>query len=212
MATSPTAPREGRRDATRKRILAVALDLFSRHGFEATSVKAIAEQCAMSDAGLYYYFRSKREILDALWNIPQAERLRDVSSDQPLTIHRLMTLVDEMLLASAEQDQLIRLITRQSLAADRVAVELRNQTMAFWRQYLVRHFETRLTAAEAAEHADLLMMLVLGVTYSGQIDHGAEFPTIVRSSVFREEVKTSIRLALPFCRAGSAPCAPSSSE
>lgn len=51
---------------TKQEILAVALDLFSTQGFEATSVSQIAEAVGIRKASLYSHFASKQEILDAL--------------------------------------------------------------------------------------------------------------------------------------------------
>jgi AcrR family transcriptional regulator len=52
--------------ATRDRILTVATDLFSEQGYEATSLREIAERLGFTKAALYYHFRSKEEILRTL--------------------------------------------------------------------------------------------------------------------------------------------------
>ena len=49
--------------ATRDRILAVALDLFSRRGYEGTSIRDIAEQMELTKAAVYYHFPSKEDLL-----------------------------------------------------------------------------------------------------------------------------------------------------
>jgi AcrR family transcriptional regulator len=51
---------------TRERILDVALDLFVEQGFDATSLRQIAESLGITKAALYYYFASKDDILMAL--------------------------------------------------------------------------------------------------------------------------------------------------
>jgi AcrR family transcriptional regulator len=61
-------PQEGRRAAapdTRRRILAVALELFSAHGYAGASMRDIAEAMGMTKAALYYHFASKEQILEA---------------------------------------------------------------------------------------------------------------------------------------------------
>lgn len=50
----------------RERILRVASELFSEHGYEATSLRAIAERLGVTKAALYYHFKSKEEILQAI--------------------------------------------------------------------------------------------------------------------------------------------------
>jgi AcrR family transcriptional regulator len=62
--------------STRERILDIALDLFTEHGYEQTSLREIAEQLGVTKAALYYHFASKDEILMALH-----ERLHEVAQD-----------------------------------------------------------------------------------------------------------------------------------
>jgi AcrR family transcriptional regulator len=51
---------------TRDRILDAALDLFSENGYEATSLRQVAERVGITKASLYYHFPSKKEMLRAL--------------------------------------------------------------------------------------------------------------------------------------------------
>jgi AcrR family transcriptional regulator len=51
---------------TRARIQAVALELFRKQGAEKTSLREIAEQLHVSKAALYYYFRTKDELIGSL--------------------------------------------------------------------------------------------------------------------------------------------------
>jgi AcrR family transcriptional regulator len=51
---------------TRAEIQRVALDLFTSNGFEATSLREIAEQLGISKAALYYYFTSKDDIVRSI--------------------------------------------------------------------------------------------------------------------------------------------------
>ena len=51
---------------TRAEILDVAAELFAERGYDATSLREIAERLGITKAALYYYFRSKDDILAAL--------------------------------------------------------------------------------------------------------------------------------------------------
>lgn len=53
-------------EGTRTRILDIAADLFRTRGYAGTSIADIAAGLGTSKAALYYHFRSKEEILDAL--------------------------------------------------------------------------------------------------------------------------------------------------
>lgn len=52
--------------STKQKILDVALDLFSIKGYEATSIKEIADNVGIAKASLYSHYQSKEEILNAL--------------------------------------------------------------------------------------------------------------------------------------------------
>jgi AcrR family transcriptional regulator len=52
--------------STRERILDVALDLFTDRGFDATSMREIADRLRITKPSIYYHFASKEDILLAL--------------------------------------------------------------------------------------------------------------------------------------------------
>ena len=65
---APAAPEPATLDdaeaaGTRERILEVALDLFIRKGYAATSMREIAQPLGISKAALYYHFPSKAHIM-----------------------------------------------------------------------------------------------------------------------------------------------------
>jgi len=51
---------------TREQILEVARDLFIEQGYDATSLREIAEKVCVTKAALYYHFTNKQDILRAL--------------------------------------------------------------------------------------------------------------------------------------------------
>lgn len=77
MATRPAARKSSRRrvqpkqrranraekkDATRQRIVAAALELFQSSGFDATTTKAIARKAGIAEGTVFNYFRTKDDI------------------------------------------------------------------------------------------------------------------------------------------------------
>jgi AcrR family transcriptional regulator len=50
---------------TRSRIQIVALELFAERGYEATSLREIAERLGVTKAALYYHFKTKDEIIES---------------------------------------------------------------------------------------------------------------------------------------------------
>lgn len=169
---------------TRARIQAAALDLFARDGFENTTVKAIAERVGLKDGTLYYYFRSKRDLLNSLWETPSTG-LRDLPVVPRLDSERLLHLVDVILDTAIEQDRLVRLLVQQTLAGDPTATALRAQTMAYWRRYLLPHFEAQFESADALLRTDMLMAFILGLVFEAQINEGNLAPNLLASEQFR---------------------------
>jgi AcrR family transcriptional regulator len=50
-------------DSTRERILDIALELFTERGYDATSLRDIAERLGTTKAAIYYHFERKQDIL-----------------------------------------------------------------------------------------------------------------------------------------------------
>ena len=185
------------RDETRAKILAVATELFARDGFDNTSVRAIAEGCNLTDPALYYYYPSKRALLNALWDVPEAKALKSVDPAQHLTPERLAELVDVMLDTLVQQDAIIRLMVRGALDEDQTATALRNQTAAYWRHYLQPHFATCFSAEEANRRVDGLIMFMTGVTFSTQMEHVNDSPEYFSLKSFRDHIKRLVAVAVP---------------
>jgi AcrR family transcriptional regulator len=61
-----TAPDGEAAPDTRERIQQVALELFTENGYEATSLREIAEHLGVTKAALYYHFKTKEEIVDSI--------------------------------------------------------------------------------------------------------------------------------------------------
>ena len=51
---------------TKERILDLSLELFSKYGYQGTSVKNIADAVGIKDSSLYKHFKSKKEIFDTI--------------------------------------------------------------------------------------------------------------------------------------------------
>lgn len=62
---------------TRRRILETARQLFAEHGYDATSLQSIADTLGITKANVYYYFRTKAAILEAITEASQT-RLAEI--------------------------------------------------------------------------------------------------------------------------------------
>jgi AcrR family transcriptional regulator len=63
-------------EETRKRILEVALDLFTEHGYEGTSMRRVAEAAGVSVGNAYYYYASKEHLIQGIYGRIHAEHRR----------------------------------------------------------------------------------------------------------------------------------------
>jgi AcrR family transcriptional regulator len=73
---------------TRLRIQEVALELFTEQGYEATSLREIAERLNVTKAALYYHFKTKEDIVASLME-DRAHALKELvawAQTQPRTI------------------------------------------------------------------------------------------------------------------------------
>lgn len=72
-AAEPDPPSKAER--TRARILEVALELFVEHGYEATTMRRIAEQAGVSLGNAYYYFASKEHLIQGFYQKTHEEHV-----------------------------------------------------------------------------------------------------------------------------------------
>lgn len=105
---------------TRARIQQIALELFTEHGYDKTSLREIAERLGVTKAALYYHFKSKEEIVESF-------------------IQDSVTKVDELIAWLAEQPR--------TLETRREFVQRYSEAMNSRRQHnLMRFFESNQAA------------------------------------------------------------------
>ncbi|MEV4573452.1 helix-turn-helix domain-containing protein [Nonomuraea jabiensis] len=75
------------REDTRTRIQEIALRLFTEQGYEATSLREIAEELGVTKAALYYHFKTKDDIVTSLVGnrLVELEELLAWARSQPKT-------------------------------------------------------------------------------------------------------------------------------
>jgi AcrR family transcriptional regulator len=101
---------------TRTRIQRIALELFTEHGYEATSLREIAERLGVTKAALYYHFKTKDEIIDSLVDqrIARIGELIDWAKEQPRTLPNRCEVLRRYsdMLYEQEHHALVRLFER----------------------------------------------------------------------------------------------------
>lgn len=130
----------------RERILASAERIFARHGFFASRVSEIAKDAGVADGTIYLYFKSKDDLLIALFD----GRMKQVNAALKAAIAGLAPL-DQL---RAFIRAYLKLVADEPAAAEVLTVELR-QSSKFMKEY------------ENPEFSDFLRMLG-GIIAAGQ--------------------------------------------
>lgn len=81
---------------TQKLIIDTAVDLFNRCGTANISANRVADTCQLSRGHLYYHFKKKEEIINAIYGEIAAEMKHNDDLKQP-TVHHLLEMFDRYL-------------------------------------------------------------------------------------------------------------------
>lgn len=176
------------RDGTRQRVLEAARELFGRQGFDHTTVREIAQQVGLTDGALYYHFKSKREILMSVWEVPEGGGITSVKPDGPLSRERLDVLVAAAIDFSRNNDSLLRLMAREVLSGDKTAIALRGQNRSVIRKVMYDHIVTLHGPAEAEVRAEAVVAVIIGALMKRQLESGAAQPALTDTE-FRTQLQ-----------------------
>ena len=102
--TTPANGKHVRADASRKRILAAARNIFTRYPYDAAGVRKIEEEGGFNYALLRYYFGSKRGLFEAVASELAAEY-----------VHLLLPVISSTL-DPADPDETLRRIVEELFA------------------------------------------------------------------------------------------------
>jgi AcrR family transcriptional regulator len=123
----------------RTRIRLAAVHLFSRRGYEATSMKQLAQEIGMVPANLYNYYAKKEDILLDVLNstlVELIERERAIVAEQEDPVAQLRTLALDLVLSDL-RDPLAAFVAHHGLnglvgdAHDQIS-ELRAEVRQIW--------------------------------------------------------------------------------
>lgn len=124
-ASGSESPRERKRRETRQRITEAGLKLFGTHGYEATTLDAIAGEAGISRRTFFHYFKSKDEILlslqSGLGHALAAAAAACTPDQQPIQAMR------DKMLAMASQYQSDELIVIDRIMRSSEAVQSRKR-------------------------------------------------------------------------------------
>lgn len=133
------------RSVTHAQITSIALELFARHGFEATTVEDVAAELGINRRTLFRYFPSKNDMVwgDFDWVLDRLRRyLNEASPDEPL-----MAALGRAVVASNhyEPDQLPELRIRMTLITTVPALQAHSMLRyEAWRAVIAEFVAARL--------------------------------------------------------------------
>jgi AcrR family transcriptional regulator len=161
------------REESRERILGSALRLFGEHGFQATSVRMIAEEASVSQGLLYNYYEGKEALLRAIFERGAAQVGESfgaaVGVSEPA--ERLERLIRASFLMVQENLSFWRL--SYQLRLQRGVLEGLGEVVSEWSESIRVQLEELLTAAGAAApalKARLLFAAIDGVAQHYALD------------------------------------------
>lgn len=144
---------EDRREA----ILAAALPIFARKGFDVVTTREVAEAAGVSEALLYRHFASKREMYEAIQNVcvmqaaaeaQRIELLPDSSSTLVLSIYAIMRSMQLQHSSDAAVTNVPRLVMRSLLTDGAFARKIIHSSEAVWRPKLERCIRAGIAAGD----------------------------------------------------------------
>ena len=79
MATSTAKEKRSKEDIIREKIISTAKKLFQKYGMQQVTMEDVAEAAGKAKSSLYYYYKSKEEIWDAVMDIEISEIVDDIA-------------------------------------------------------------------------------------------------------------------------------------
>ncbi len=168
----PRKSTERKSERTREHLLDVCQAEFARRGFEACTMRQLADAAEMSAAAFYYYFRSKEEIVAAFYQRSLAAHLesaRALIKPGASVAENLRRVIESRFAELANDRSMLKILRRYAFEADHLASPFHNSHLAI-RAASVDLFEDILVRSHAPvppplrrEVAQALWLFHLGV-------------------------------------------------
>ena len=172
-APTPEAVTGQRGEQTRRLIVDTAVRLFRDHGYEKTTMRAIAQEAGLSVGNAYYYFPSKDHLVQSFYSYLQQEHalaaapaLAGISEFADRLHAVLRTGVDTMRPHHALAGKFIKVAADPGSPLSPFSAEsapAREQSLALFRE-VVAGTTTKIHPDVRADLPELLWLLHLGVT------------------------------------------------
>jgi AcrR family transcriptional regulator len=163
--TAAVGLRERKKARTREALKDAAMDLFSRQGFDGTTVEEIADACEVSPRTFFRYFPTKEDVLFADTEA-RRERLLEGLSDQPAGDSAFVALCAAMrVLALDYRDDRAALVARSKIVQGSPQLQAyKAEQQHGWEAAVVEVLERRPASAGGLPRREDLQLLTAVTT------------------------------------------------
>lgn len=164
-----------RSDKTRAQLFEAALQLISEQGFTGTTVDAIVERAGVAKGTVYYHFKSKTELVEALISAelePLAERFAAAARTASDPLERVMAIVRAELEWIRDNRAFAKLLVTELWREDRVWRE----TLVVLRRRILAHVTDAINEGRTAGvfpadiDAEFAASALFGMTATSALD------------------------------------------
>jgi AcrR family transcriptional regulator len=186
--------KQGRSEATRRRIMSVAAQTFARNGYNATGIAEICERAGVSKGAFYYHFDNKQAVFLELlnsWMAELEEALETLAEGAETVPERLARMARMLGIIFRSQEYQMHMFLEFWTQASRDE-SVRQATMAPYRKYQAYFAallqqgidEGTMEPIDAYSGAQALISLASGLLLQGLLDpQNADWDQVSQDSV-----------------------------
>jgi AcrR family transcriptional regulator len=174
-------PRPDVRVERKEQIIQAAIRVFSRKGIEATRMEEIAAEAGMSIGGVYWYFKSKDDVVMAIldWLLEEDRRLMETMTQGRGTVkERLLTYTDDYLEGVVQYQPVLDELYSQASHNPEINRRIQEDYSAF-RSALIRLIEQGLERGELKPVNVPVLALTIMALHDGMFEIGLIDPDIM---------------------------------
>jgi len=174
-------PRPDVRVERKEQIIQAAIRVFSRKGIEAARMEEIAAEARMSIGGVYWYFKSKDDVVLAIldWLLEEDRRLMETMTQGRGTVkERLLTYTDDYLEGVVQYQPVLDELYSQASHNPEINRRIQEDYSAF-RSALMRLIEQGLERGELKPVNVSVLALTIMALHDGMFELGLIDPDIM---------------------------------
>jgi len=155
----------------REEILAAASRVFQKYGLTKATLDDIARECGMKNTALYYYFKNKEDIMNAMFDCDMKkiqDNIRNAVAKQDTPKNKIHAFILEKLISFKNQKRYFNLILREDLSVKQrqFAFEQKNKFDEFEKKLLTEIISEGIKNNFFENHPiDSVIYMITGTTW-----------------------------------------------